>query len=42
MAAEVELKEGFQRVEFQNTLWEVPCRYQDPRAIGIGAFGSVW
>ena len=37
-----ELKEGFHRVEFQNTLWEVPARYQDLRAIGIGAFGSVW
>ena len=36
------MKEGFYRVEFHSTLWEVPTRYQDLRAIGIGAFGSVW
>ena len=40
--ASAKLKPGFNRVEFQNTIWEVPSRYQDLRAIGIGAFGSVW
>ena len=36
------LKANFYHVEFHNTVWEVPARYQDLRAIGIGAFGSVW
>ena len=36
------LKANFYSVEFNNTLWEVPERYQDLRAIGVGAFGSVW
>ena len=40
--ASAKLKPGFYHVEFQDTIWEVPLRYQDLRAIGIGAFGSVW
>ena len=42
MASRGKLKADFYRVEFHNTTWEVPKRYKELRAIGIGAFGSVW
>lgn len=36
------LKEGFQRVELNRTIWEVPKRYKNLTAIGSGAYGQVW
>ena len=42
MSASRQLKPGYYVVELNKTVWELPERYQDLRAIGIGAFGSVW
>ena len=36
------VKEGFQRVELNRSIWEVPVRYQNLQGIGSGAYGQVW
>ena len=40
--AERIIKPNFHRIEINHTNWEVPERYQDLMALGVGAFGSVW
>lgn len=36
------VRSGFHRVEIQETTWDVPVRYSALRAIGSGAYGTVW
>ena len=36
------LPEGYYREELNHCTWEVPERYKDLCAIGLGAYGQVW
>lgn len=36
------VKKGFQRVELNRSIWEVPARYINLQTIGSGAYGQVW
>lgn len=36
------VRAGFHRLDVQKTTWDVPLRYSALRAVGSGAYGTVW
>jgi len=36
------VKPGFQKIELNRTVWEVPLKYNNLSPVGSGAYGQVW